>query len=135
MTSKMAVWLAPMLTIALLAAHETIGPKDDYTAAAKQVYDSSLQQEQAGTPVLAILEAYDMLGNRVTVKGTVTADPTPQADGSLAVPVRDGTGSLMLYVAEGAFHMGDLLQATGIIGGTREAAVLKAEIADVRVIR
>lgn len=136
MIRKIRIWLAPILMIVLLIAHETAQGQFDSTEADRiQHAQPDEVAVQINLPLLSILEAKDLPGHMVTIKGKVVSVPNPQADGSCHFVVEDETGSLLLSTKTASLQVGDIIQATGKLGITPEAALLRADRDDIFLIR
>ncbi|GAA3410332.1 OB-fold nucleic acid binding domain-containing protein [Paenibacillus hodogayensis] len=139
MMDSIRIWLAPMLTFALLLTYDAVHRQVDYAAAAEaenaRSESSVVAESQGWLPVLSILEAGDMLGSAVTVEGKVLADSQKKADGKVLVQLEDQTGSVPVCFEAGSFRKGDVLRVTGKMGDGCGMTGLSAKVADVQRIR
>lgn len=136
MVQNVRIWLAPILTIVLLFAHGAVQRQTDY-ASAENVSTSYNNLSQTILPILSILEANDFPGNIVTIRGKITSGPATAPDGGVSFRVTDETGSLLVSLQEttASFLQGDMIQATGRIGGHMNETVLRTSLSDIVAIR
>lgn len=137
MIRKIRIWLAPILMIVLLIAHETAQGQFDDTTAADRIVHAQPDEgaKPMSLPLLSILEAKDLPGHTVTIKGKVVSVPSPQADGFCQFVVEDETGSLLLSTKAASLQVGDIIQVTGKLGISPQTALLRADRDDIFLIR
>lgn len=135
MMNLFRIGFAPALTIALLIAYGMFQQHSEL-AAAQNSASYVTPSAQSVVSVLSIVEAKDLLGQTVTVRGKIVSEPTKAPDGRLRLMLQDDTGTLAIDV-HGALQAGrgDTVQFTGKIGGSHEAALLTANSADIFPVR
>jgi DNA/RNA endonuclease YhcR with UshA esterase domain len=136
MRNLFRIGFAPALTIALLIAYSMFQQHTELAAAQNSALSTTQPSARSVVSVLSIVEAKDLLGQTVTVRGKIVSEPAKAPDGRVRLVLQDDTGTLAIDV-HGAMQAkrGDTVQVTGKIGGSHEAALLTANSSDMFPVR
>ena len=136
MRNLFRIGFAPALTIALLIAYSMFQRHTELAAAQNSPLSTTQSSAQSVVSVLSIVEAKDLLGQTVTVRGKIVSEPAKAPNGRLRLVLQDDTGTLAIDL-RGTLQAkrGDIVQVTGKIGGSHEAALLTANSTDMLLIR